>query len=395
MKKIVFVMTSLNTGGIATSLKNLLNELRSCPDYNIDLVLFHEEPHDRDMIPQNINIVKAGTMAEIIAISQKKTMEKSFILGLIRLCCGGICKIFGHGIVYWILFKFCLKMNDYDVAISCSQSAPFHRLYGGCNEYVLRNIQSKKKVAFIHCDYVTYGINDHYSHNVYKKFDSIATVSDSVRAVFIKEEPEFDMKTVTVKNCHDVNKIIQLADMDTVLYDKKTFNIITVARMGSEKGHMRVIRALRTMLENKIPFKWYLVGVSKDNAPNVFFSSIECAGLNDKIVFCGNQNNPYRFMKDADLLLVPSFHEAAPMVFEEACLLHLPILTTDTVSAIEMVKEPGIGYVCENSEKGIEDALLYLANNRQKLYEYRENTFNVVIDNSVSLSQFKQLLGDV
>lgn len=394
MKKIVFVMTSLGSGGIATSLKNLLEELNENSEYSMDLVLFHERAHDRETIPNNVHIISAGTAAELIALSQSETMRKNFFLGLIRLASGGICKILGHGIAYKFLFKFCKKLRGYDVAISCSQSSPLHRLYGGCNEYVLNNIDAKKKAAFIHCDYVSYGINDKYSHGVYGRFDSIAVVSDSVGKVFLEEEPDLRGRTFTVRNCNNTKRILQLANENPVNYDKKVLNIITVARPGREKGHIRVIPGLTKLKESGASFKWYLVGVSKSNAPEDFLRELEQNDLLESVILCGDQENPYRFMKNADVLLVPSIHEAAPMVFDEACILHLPVITTNTVSASEMVKTPGIGYVCENSEKGIADALLKIAQTPNLLDNYRKNTYKCEINNTIQLAQFKKLIGE-
>ena len=44
-------------------------------------------------------------------------------------------------------------------------------------------------------------------------------------------------------------------------------------------------------------------------------------------------------MINADYLLVPSLHEAAPMVFDEANILGLRIISTNTTSAKEMIDE--------------------------------------------------------
>ena len=63
----------------------------------------------------------------------------------------------------------------------------------------------------------------------------------------------------------------------------------------------------------------------------------------------GNKENPYPYIKNASCFLLPSLHEAAPMVFGEASSLGVPVLTTETCSAIELVQSRGIGYVVENS----------------------------------------------
>ena len=68
----------------------------------------------------------------------------------------------------------------------------------------------------------------------------------------------------------------------------------------------------------------------------------------------GNKENPYTYLKNADALLVPSFNEAAPMVFGESAVLGVPIVTTETCSAIEMVEKRDLGYVIANDSKDIE-----------------------------------------
>ena len=387
-------MTSLNTGGIATSLLNLLNELKSRNDLNIDVVLFHRSPNDEILIPEGIAIKYPGKMTELIAISVQDAKKMGIKYYVLKYILGAICKLFGHGIAYKIIFRFCQHYDNYDYAISCSQSAPIHSMYGGCNEFVLHNIVAKKKISFIHCDYVTYGLNDKYSHKVYAMFDKIAVVSNSVGRVFLGVEPEFVNKTFTVRNCHNINKILTSSENETVAYDSNDLNILTVARMGDEKGHMRVLDGLRRLKDVGIRCKWHIVGGCIETAPAEFIKKIKEYDVESNVVFYGIQSNPYRYMPKADFLLVPSLHEAAPMVFDEARLLHLPVVTTNTVSAEEMVGSYEVGLVCDNTDTALSDALIHVAKNPELLKTYRENTYKIVTDNSLAITQFMNIIGD-
>ena len=69
------------------------------------------------------------------------------------------------------------------------------------------------------------------------------------------------------------------------------------------------------------------------------------------------KKNPFPYVAKADVFLLPSFHEAAPMVFGECWALGIPVISTETSSAREMVEENKIGIVCQNSEEGIYKAL--------------------------------------
>jgi len=95
-------------------------------------------------------------------------------------------------------------------------------------------------------------------------------------------------------------------------------------------------------------------------------------------------------MKNADLFLMTSYHEAAPMVIDEARALGLPILTTETTSAHDMVTDRHCGWVCENSQSAINTALLTalscVRDNGKGSQQTKEN-------NAPAFSQWEKLLG--
>lgn len=392
MIKIAFVMTSLDTGGISTSLENLLKELSLNKNICIDLILFHSNIEDKLLIPENVKIIKSKKITELMAVSQRQSKNIGLGYSILRFFLVILCKFFGHGLSYKIILAFSHKFKGYDIAISCSQSSPINRLYGGCNEFVLKNIKAKKKISFIHCDYVSYGINNAYSHKIYSQFDKIAAVSNSVKKIFITEEPLLAYKTQSVYNCNNINKIISYSRENSYIYNDEILNFVTVARLGIEKGHIRVIQALNNLISKGISFKWHIVGGTKEEAPKSLIDLINKNNLWEYIFFHGNTKNPYRFMVNASFILVPSYHEAAPMVFDEACILNLPILTTNTVSAIELVKNKGIGLVCDNTDLGILKALEDVALNPHLLKEYKKNTYKNKYTNKKPLEQFNKLI---
>lgn len=284
--------------------------------------------------------------------------------------------------------KKCKK--KYDVAISFVQSGPQTSLYGGCNEYVLNRVDADLKISFIHCDYKLYGLDSQYSHSIYNHFDRIAAVSRSVKECFLDCEPSFSKKTFVSTNFHDYNEIIKLANENPYIYDNDCINFITVARFGKEKGHLRMLKIVQHLKELGYRFKWHIVGADEYTASKDFLTLYNQLDVSDVIKFHGKQINPYRYMKNSDFLLIPSYHEAAPMVYEEARCLNLPILTTRTLSADELVAENKIGIVCDNNDAAIESALLEIFQNPNVLniYKNQKHDFN----NDKAYSEFLELL---
>ena len=100
---------------------------------------------------------------------------------------------------------------------------------------------------------------------------------------------------------------------------------------------------------------WTVVGKGEERKALETF--LRRHGLDGHIRLVGGTDNPYYYMKNADVFLLPSYHEAAPMVFGECQALGLPVITTATASAQELVERRGLGVVCENSTEGLENAL--------------------------------------
>lgn len=389
-KRIVFVMTSLKTGGIATSLVNLLNELSSKTDYSLTLLLFDKNSANGIPLNKSITIMDAGALPEVIPLSQSETKHKSSYLALNRLIAGGIAKFMSQSAAYKFLFRNSKIQETWDIAISCTQSSPLHHLYGGCNEFVLDMLKARKKYTFIHCDYITYGLASEYSRNIYTRFDGIAAVSNSVRKRFLEAEPSFSDKTYTVYNCHDARRIQELANENPIIYDQDIMNFVTVARLGEEKGHYRVLKVMSQLNEEGLHFKWHVVGGGDYQTTTCIQEFVAEKGLENEVVFYGDQKNPYRFIKNAQALLVPSFHEAAPMVYGEAQILGVPIITTNTVSALELVQDKKAGVVCENTDQGLYTLLkdVVISPDIIAKYAFSEHGFD---SNALAIEQFLQL----
>ena len=173
-----------------------------------------------------------------------------------------------------------------------------------------------------------------------------------MRKQFIKVLPELEEKTITVPNPVDVREIRALSTRQPVSYEPGFHNLLTVARLAGEKGIARVIRALAQIKNSAL--RYYVVGDGRDRPE--LETMIRENGLEDSVFLVGEDKNPYRYMSGADLLVVPSYNEAAPVVFQEALVLGLPILSTRTLSAEEMIP-PACGFVVDNTDEAICQAL--------------------------------------
>ena len=359
-KKILIVNNNLKVGGIQKALLNFLHVLS--PDYDVDLLLFKNQGGLQDEVPSSVRIIEIKSAYKYLGISQGEC--KGFFQKLKRGIYAGMTKMFGFRFsAFWIGLTQNKLKETYDVAISYMHCAGKKAFYGGSAEFVLKHTKAKQKICFIHNDYLSSGTRCAYNDKIYQKFDKIACVSDSVKANFLKALPTLSDKAYMVRNVVLQDEIIAKANENPFEYDQSVINILTVARLGKEKGINRMISALGK--SGKKNFHYYVVG----GGPlfEQLQSQIVELGLLDRVTLLGEDTNPYRYMKNADLLAVPSYHEAAPVVFQEAMIIGLPVFTTKTSSAEEMVGN--FGFVCENEDDEIEKTIKNLLDDPKQIVE--------------------------
>ena len=353
MKKILIVNDNLNLGGIQ---KALLNALCLAPqdEYDITLLLFNDNGTLIKKLPKNIKLITAGKRYSVLG-KTKTELKKDKKLFIVKATLTMWAKLFHRGSAMKILGIGKKKLTDFDYAISYAH--PFHGRYfsGGAAEFVLSKVEAKKKICFVHCDYLSAGTKCNYNDKLFSRFDKIACVSDSVKARFLMTLPNLSKKTITVRNSIIKEKIEALSNIDTFSYDNNFINLLTVARLSKEKGIERALNALADSKREDI--RYYIIGAGpeEDYLKNLTIEK----GVTKQVFFMGEKVNPYAYMKNADYLLVPSYHEAAPLVFDEAKCLGLKIITTDTVSAKELVGTD-YGIVCENEDSALRNVLTLL-----------------------------------
>lgn len=350
MKRILIVNNNLHMGGVQKALISLLWAIRE--RYDITLLLFHEGGDCGEELPPEVRVVTARSGYRFLGLTKYDTHSLKDKLG--RAFYGAISRVFGRKYAILLMGLGQKKLKGFDAAISYLHNGADKAFYGGCNEFVLKHVEAKRKITFLHCDYLLCGAHTAQNAKQYAKFDTIAACSQGCADAFAKANPHLKEKLQVVPNCHRFDRIAELARASAVELSEKC-NIVTVARLGKEKGVERAVQAIAQLGSLKEKLHYYIVGdgIRRPLIENL----IRQQGLEDTVTLCGMLTNPYGYIRAADWLLIPSYSEAAPLVIGEAASLGTPILSTQTSSAEEMILEKGLGRVCENSEAGIKAAL--------------------------------------
>lgn len=386
MKKIIIVNNNMKVGGVQKSLYNLLWEIEG--KYDVTLCLFNKCGEYVDMLPPSVKVIEAKKPYAYLGISQG---ECSGLGALIRGGYAFVARLIGRKKILSFMNRIQPRLDgSYDCAISYLHNGREKSFYGGTQDFVLGCVKAERKVAFIHGDYRNCGANHSVNNRDMERFDAVAACSDGCRNAILSVLPSLESKCFTVRNCHRFDEIRAMADENPVEYSENHINLLIVARLSHEKGIERAIIALAEAIKAGASAKLHIVGGgSMLNELSLLASNL---GVPDNVIFYGEQANPYRYMKNADVLLISSYHEAAPMVIDEAICLGLPVLTTETTSSYDMVTARECGWVCENSQDALNEMLRRVVSDKNTISEVKEKLKNCQVNNGQALAQFDLLI---
>lgn len=186
--------------------------------------------------------------------------------------------------------------------------------------------------------------------------------------------------SVIIPNGVDEEEFTKKTEIDfRAKYDIKTIYMgICVANFYREKGHDRVIEAVRQM--NRKDFTLVFIGKEGDNLE---FLKKEASGLN--IIFLVNipREDTVAAFHAADIFLLGSYVEACPLVIIEAKASKTPFVSTD----VGNVKEWKGGIVCkpeelaENANRLLDNESLRKQLSEEGYKEWREKlTWDSIVD---------------
>lgn len=339
MKRIVFVIESLNLGGAERSLITLLQNL-DYDRYHVDLITFSPKGFFEEFVPKQVNRIQLS-FPEITGFDRIKY---------------GIKRKFSKNThaaqLFWPIVSkyFRIIQQDYDIAIAYNQ--------GFSTYFVNEKIVAKVKYAWLNVDYLKAGYRMDLDYPVYRNFNKVIVVSPEARDSFNKAlanlyEP---LNIEIIKDISDSNVIRQQANAPLkVNFDSEKVNIVSVGRLVPIKGFDLAIEACNILKNKSINICWYILGAGK--AEKALQTRIDSLGLSNEMHLLGADPNPYPYMKACDIYVQTSLFEGLGLTVIEATILQKPIVCTNFPSAFGILRNEESGLIAEMNPKSIADQI--------------------------------------
>ena len=386
-KKILFMVSSMNIGGVEKSLLSLLAVIPK-EKYEITILTLDKKGGFLEYIPNNVKLIEAEWFKYIkpIIMDSPQNIIKRYIKNYEFL------KIPSFIYSYfkskktndrYIYYKHVLKSipeckEKYDAAIA----------YAGPTEiidaYISRKVKAEKKIAWVHFDISKHKINKKLYNNLYERFDKIFAVSNECKKKLDEIIPAVRNKSEVLLNIVSEDLINEMSESNIDFDDNyKGIKIITVGRLSKEKGQDLAIKTLAKLKKDRYDVKWYCIG--EGNSRREFEQLIKEYNLENNFLLLGSTSNPYPYIKNADIYVQTSRHEGYCLTLAEAKALNKPIVTTDFIGAYEQIKNNENGIIVSCNENDLADAIRKLIDEKEicskfsnKLREEKIDTTNEI-----------------
>ena len=360
MKKVMFMVNSLQGGGAEKILQTLLLNLDK-NKYNVTIYSMHRE---------NISILNYPT-----EISYKVVFDEYIGKNLLRRVWNSIYTKIRGKVFQWFspaVFYRLVVHEKYDVEVAFIEGESTKIISGSSNPH-------SKKYAWVHTDlqknpWTSFLYkNDTDEGKCYKKFDKILCVSESVKRAFLTKFDEVDTDRVRVQyNPINRDEILSMARekcADYNIREKKIFRMIAVGRLVPQKGFDRLVEVCAKLSECGYVFELLILGEGSERTR--LEKMITEMNLSDKVQLLGFVKNPYAVMVTADLLVCSSRSEGFSTVLTEGVVLGLPIISTNCAGVRELFGTRECGQIVDNDSESLYCALKDVLDNPEKLEHYR------------------------
>lgn len=387
MKKILIMTMDLRMGGIEKSLISMLKEIDKS-SYDITLLVVNKNGDLQNEIPNNIKVIEIyGEKNGIICKFKKYMHEKKYIKAV---------RFLYNGIGYKLANKYYNKDGYYINMSECSQekydiAIAYHGQMSLPLRYIIKKVNSKKKVMWIHSDPSVY---KHYMkkyEKYYKNIDTIFCVSNYCKNEFLKLYPYLENKTHVFYNIIKSSEILKLSNEETEsIMNIEDTNILTVGRIDKEKGQQIIPYIMLRLLKYDANIKWYIIGDGgeRDNLEK----KIKQLNLERNIVILGQKQNPYPYMKKCDIYVQPSIHESYGMTIAEAKILNKPVISTNTIGANEQISNNINGIILNYDINEISNKIIELIEKTEIINYIKNNLEKEYLDTTNQISKLYNLI---
>lgn len=378
----------MGVGGAEKSLVSLLSAF-DYNRYNVELLMFNRSGLFLDLVPDEVKILPVpGFLAPASNLAGQLKSPKYLAARLNvsnKLRKNAKQKKLHPAQCYWKYTNKCFDdlEKKYDAAVAWGQGNPTH--------FVAQKVNSDLKIAFINADYTNVGHNKDFDLNYYSEYKYIVAVSNELNDKIKNVFPCFSNRVRTIYDINNAELIQQMANTGNPFKDiRNKLIMVTVGRLMPYKGYDLAVDAAKILRDNKIDFKWYFVG--EGTCREELEAKIKEYGLEDDVLLTGATDNPYIYIKNADIYVQTSRYEGYCLTIGEARILNKPVISTDFDVVFDQLVNGENGLIVGQNGREIANAIIRLSTDDKLRNHIIDTLMREKKGNIEELDKFYELL---
>lgn len=380
--KMLFIMNSLNFGGAEKALINLFDTM-DYDAYEIDLLLLSDEGKLLNIVNNKVNIIGSDRITRNLYGKHCNVFFK-----LLKMMFTGSQYLITKNRAYanqlrWK--KFYKKIiphlgTKYDVAVSFLQGDPLY--------YLVDKVSAKKKIAWVHNDYRMTQCDSTFDLKYFEQVNQVVTISNICLDILKEIFPTIpSMVLPNIVNSTSINSYAEGQPNEYV--GVKSKKILTIGRLSPQKGYDYLLEVAAYLKKNKYDFKWYIIG--EGELKEQLLEDWRDKKLEDCVFFIGTRENPYPYIKNADVVVQTSRHEGKSIVLDEAKILNKLIVCTNYDTVKDQLIDGKEGVISSFEVKEFANSIIELLADDNKMQEIVNYLSSHEYGNEQVISLYNQL----
>ena len=388
-KKLIFITEALWIGGIETALVNLLNRL-DYDRYEVTCLILRDCQEMAYCITPQCRLIVSDrqhpvTFRESYRYQRMYNLmeEPRYASKLRRAIWHILCLILRapEARRYAAYIKRQLGGEHFHTAVIYSDRAA---------ETAVRAVSADRFLMFYHHGAMRKEYHDDLG---YHRAETVIAVSEALAEKLRAYRPRYAEKIIAINNLIDVAGVRgKSLEMPETLFPKDRFNIVSCGRLAPAKGMDLAIAACAKLVQDGLTdIHWWIVGGGPEEAS--LRAQLRALGIERYVTLLGMQDNPYPYIRQADLYVQPSRFEGYCVTVLEARLLAVPILATRN-AAEEQLEDGKTGQLCEPNAVSIAGAIAQLCHmpERREAFCAALRRYDFERDNAAILQKLYALL---